>query len=74
MIEAFVLISQAPNTTTLEEIKKIPEVIQIYPVYGVYDLVVMIRTESMSELNNVVNYGIRRGEGINSTLTMIVIQ
>lgn len=75
MTEAFILITQQPGTTpVLDLIKKIPEVVQIYPVYGVYDLIAKVQTDTMSELNDIVNYNIRRIEGITSTLTMIVIQ
>ena len=42
-------------------------------VYGVYDIVVRVETESMEELKNAVSWTIRRLDKVRSTMTMIVV-
>ncbi len=49
-----------------------PEVSEFHGLYGIYDIIVFVEAESMSELKDVINTKIRRLEAINSTLTMIV--
>jgi DNA-binding Lrp family transcriptional regulator len=55
----------------LEEIKHVTE---IYSVYGVYDYVVKIEAESMSELKEVIMSKIRRINGVRSSLTLITFE
>ena len=52
----------------LEEIEHVTE---IYSVYGVYDYVVKIEAESMTELKDVIMSKIRRINGVRSSLTLI---
>ena len=74
MAKAFILLSQEPGTPPIiNEIRRIPEAVETFPVYGVYDLIVKVETKTMRELKDIVNYQIRRIEGITATLTMIVI-
>ena len=53
--------------------KEIEEVKETYMVYGVYDLIARIDTETMHELKDVISKKIRGLEKVRSTLTMIVI-
>ena len=75
MATAFVLI----NTETGEEnrvhmsLKEIPEVKDVFIVYGVYDIIARVETETMEELKDVLSWRIRRLDKVRSTLTMIVI-
>ena len=74
MTEAFILVLYDPNAThVLDEIKRIPEVMDVYPINGIYDLIARIQTDYLRDLTNVVNYSIGRIVGVKSTLTMIVI-
>ena len=52
----------------LEEVEHVTE---IYSVYGVYDYVVKIEAESMTELKEVIMSKIRRINGVRSSLTLI---
>ena len=55
----------------LEEVEHVTE---IYSVYGVYDYVVKIEAESMSELKEVIMSKIRRINGVRSSLTLITFE
>ncbi len=65
------------ETGTEEEVmrslKPIPEVWEARIVYGVYDIIIRVETESMEEMKNVVNGRIRCLYRIHSTMTMIVV-
>ncbi len=75
MAIAFILINAETgkeNDVTMS-LKKIPEVKDVYMVYGVYDIIARVETENMEKLKDVINLKIRRVDMVNSTLTMIVI-
>jgi Lrp/AsnC family transcriptional regulator for asnA, asnC and gidA len=65
------------ETGTEEEVmrslKPIPKVREARIVYGVYDIIIRVETESMEEMKNVVNGRIRRLYRVRSTMTMIVV-
>ena len=65
------------ETGTEEEVirslEPIQEVKEAHMVYGVYDIVVRVETETMEELKNVVNGQIRHLYRVRSTMTMIVV-
>jgi len=52
---------------TLKEIKGVEEA---YPVYGVYDIIVRTRAETMDEIKEIHNK-IRKLQKVRQTLTMI---
>ncbi|MFC1803936.1 Lrp/AsnC family transcriptional regulator [Thermoproteota archaeon] len=76
MAIAFVLINtelgQGSHVET--SLKDIGEVKEVYAVYGVYDYIVKLETESMSELKEIIASKIRRIEHVRSTLTMISVE
>jgi DNA-binding Lrp family transcriptional regulator len=55
-----------------ESFKEIPEVKETYMVYGVYDIITRVETDTMEELK-IINWRIRRQDKVRSTLTMIVL-
>jgi len=57
----------------LRGLKPISEVKEAHLVYGVYDIIARIETETMQELKDAVSWKIRRVDKVRSTLTMIVI-
>jgi DNA-binding Lrp family transcriptional regulator len=65
------------ETGTEEEVMKslrdIRAVKEARMVYGVYDLIVRVETETMEELKNVVSWTVRRLDRVRSTMTMIVV-
>lgn len=73
---AFILInteigSESDVLKSLEDVEGIEEA---YSVYGVYDIIVKIKAESMGKLKDIVTWRIRRLNKVRSTLTMIVIE
>jgi DNA-binding Lrp family transcriptional regulator len=73
---AFLLINTALGSEdqVVGELRKIPNVKQVYPVYGVYDIVAKVEAESMGKLKEIVSLKVRKLENVRSTLTMIVIE
>jgi DNA-binding Lrp family transcriptional regulator len=72
---AFVLINAeiGAENEVLKDLKTIPEVKEAYMVYGVYDIIARVETESMQELKDTISWKIRRLDKVRSTLTMIVV-
>jgi DNA-binding Lrp family transcriptional regulator len=58
----------------VSEIKKIPQVKEAYPVYGVYDVLMILESDSMESLRETITNHIRKLDGIKSTLTMIIVK
>jgi DNA-binding Lrp family transcriptional regulator len=57
-----------------KELQNISEVTEAHVVYGVYDIIVRVEGETMQDLKDSVNMKIRRMDGVQSTVTMIVIE
>ena len=75
MATAFVLINAeiGEENRVHMQLKEIPEVKETYMVFGVYDIIAHVQTETMQELKDVLSWKIRRLDKVRSTLTMIVI-
>ena len=75
MATAFVLINAeiGEENRVHMQLKEIPEVKETYMVFGVYDIIARVQTETMQELKDVLSWKIRRLDKVGSTLTMIVI-
>ena len=58
----------------LKKLKKVKEIEEAFLVYGVYDLIVKIKADSMEELRDNITLGLRKNKKIKSTLTMIIIE
>jgi len=56
-----------------EKVFEIPEVKEVYMVYGIHDLIVVIEAETMEKLRNLITEKIRKMKGVKSTLTSIVV-
>lgn len=76
MALAFVLASAEVGSEEeiLKGLRKITEVKEAYPVYGVYDIVAKVEAGTMEELRGVIASKVRKVKGIRSTLTMIVME
>ena len=73
---AYILINTEPEKMeqVAKEIRKIKGVIEASMVYGVYDIVAKIQTETMDTLKEIVGSRIRRMESVRSSVTMIVME
>ena len=60
------------ESEVLQELCKLAEVERAYLVYGVYDVVAMVKAETMETLEDSITERVRKLKGIRSTLTLIV--
>jgi DNA-binding Lrp family transcriptional regulator len=76
MPTAYVLINcdLGSEEEILRELKKLPEIIEVSGVYGVYDIILKIRSDTMDKLRETITWHVRRIDKVRSTLTMIVIE
>lgn len=73
---AYVLINTEPKNmedvvSTLEELDA---VVEIFPVYGVYDVVAKIQAETMEKLKDIVTWKVRSLDNVRSTITMLILE
>ncbi|HDD26533.1 MAG TPA: Lrp/AsnC family transcriptional regulator [Acidilobales archaeon] len=76
MPSAFVLINTelGSEDEVFEELTKIPGVEEAYIVYGAYDIIVLVKAESLNELRSIVINKIRRIPKVRSTTTMVIVE
>lgn len=58
----------------VNELKSIDGVKEIYQVYGVYDIVAQVESETMEKVKETITWKLRKLNGVKSTLTMIVME
>jgi DNA-binding Lrp family transcriptional regulator len=73
---AFVLINTETGSESkiLAALKRIDAVTEAYMVYGVYDVVVKVRADTMEKLKEIVTYQVRHLDKVVTTTTMLVIE
>lgn len=76
MPTAYVLINcdLGSEEDIIRDLKKLPEAIEVNGVYGVYDIVAKIRSDTMDKLRETITWHVRKIDKVRSTLTMIVIE
>ena len=57
----------------LEELKKIPNVVQAYVTFGAYDVIAEINADSQEDFDETVSMKVRRLTRIVSTMTLNVL-
>ena len=74
MPRAYVLFSVGSGSEdhVLKEIKAMEGFQEAYVSYGVYDLIVKIKTDSMEQLKELVSHRLRLIANVRSTLTLIL--
>lgn len=72
MAIGFVLISAAPSREhdVYNKLSKVPEVIELHPLFGEYDLIAKIEAEDFENLGVVVVNKIRSIDGVIDTKTL----
>jgi DNA-binding Lrp family transcriptional regulator len=58
----------------ISELEKLPEIIDIYKLHGMYDVIARVKSEDEETLNEIVKTRIRKIDKIKSTLTMIIVE
>jgi DNA-binding Lrp family transcriptional regulator len=73
---AFVLLTTETGATegVLKALKEMDFVTETYKVYGVYDLLAVVKAETMDNLREIVTWNLRSLDSVRSTLTMIVVE
>ncbi len=76
MPRAYVLfnVESGSEDTVLKQLKNISNVEEAYVSYGVYDLVVRVKADTMEELKDSVTHKIRKIKQVRSTLTLIMME
>jgi DNA-binding Lrp family transcriptional regulator len=76
MPRAYVLfnVGSGSEDQVLKEAQSIGGVQEAYVSYGVYDLVMKIKTESMEQLKDLISHRLRRIDNVRSTLTLILAE
>lgn len=76
MPTAYVLINcdLGSEEEIIKELKKLPQAVEVSGVYGVYDIIAKIRSDTMDKLRETITWHVRRIDKVRSTLTMIVIE
>ena len=70
----FINVESGSETEVLERLREVPEVKESYFVYGVYDIVTKVETDSMDRLKEVITSKVRKLDNVRSTLTTLVVE
>jgi len=73
MATGFALLSISPlhEKTVYETLKNIPEIVEVHPLFGEYDILVKIECENIDMIGEVVIKKIRSTKGVVDTKTLI---
>lgn len=73
---AFIFVNTEPASMpqVLKKIKAIQGVEEAEMVYGVYDIVAKVKTETMDQLKHIVTYKIRTLADVKSTQTLLAVR
>ncbi|MCL4435534.1 MAG: Lrp/AsnC ligand binding domain-containing protein [Thaumarchaeota archaeon] len=76
MPTAFVLVNSDPEVEEelINDLIKIEGVKEVHSVYGIYDFIVKVESESLEELKSIITWKVRRLRKIRASTTMIVAQ
>lgn len=76
MYMAYVLINTEPKhmDNVVEALEKLDAVVEVFPVYGVYDVVAKIEAETMEKLKEIVAWNVRNLDEVRSTITMLILE
>ena len=74
MTSAFLLINSEFLFTeeVMNKLKEIPEIVDIYIVQGLYDLIAKVKLNTEEELKELVSERIRKVDRITGTVTVII--
>ena len=72
---AYVLINTEPKhmENVVSTLEKLDVVVEIFPVYGVYDVVAKVQADTMDKLKEIVTWKVRSLDDVRSTITMLIL-
>ncbi|HEY6882735.1 MAG TPA: Lrp/AsnC ligand binding domain-containing protein [Nitrososphaeraceae archaeon] len=56
------------------ELRRLEGVKEVFQVYGVYDIVAQVESDTMEKVKETITWKLRKLNGVKSTLTMIVME
>jgi DNA-binding Lrp family transcriptional regulator len=73
MPSAFLLINckLGSDKEVINRVKEIPEVIQVYRIYGAYDIIVRVAAGTVEKLQQALKSDLKRLDNIVSTVTLV---
>jgi DNA-binding Lrp family transcriptional regulator len=73
---AYVLINTEPKHMeyVVSTLEKLDAVVEIFPVYGVYDVVAKVEADTMEKLKDIVTWKVRSLDEVRSTITMLILE
>ena len=73
MAIGFALLSISPlhEKTVYEKLRQIPEIVEVHPLFGEFDILVKIEAHDIDSIGNIVINKIRSVQGIVDTKTLI---
>ena len=76
MTSAFLLINSEFLFTeeVMNKLKEIPEIVDIYIVQGLYDIIAKVKLNTEEELKELVSERIRKVDKITGTITVIIAE
>jgi DNA-binding Lrp family transcriptional regulator len=76
MPRAYVLfnVESGSEDNVLRQLRNLSNVEEAYVSYGVYDLIIRIKADTMEELKDSVTHKIRTIKQVRSTLTLILME
>ena len=76
MAIGFVLINTAPahEHEVYTKLSKVPEIVEVHPLFGEFDLIVEIEVEDFEKLGEIVVKKIRSIKGVIETKTLTGVQ
>jgi DNA-binding Lrp family transcriptional regulator len=76
MPTAIILVNSDPEVEEemIEDLIKVEGVKEVHSVYGIYDFVVKVESETLEELKSIITWKVRRLRKVKASTTMIVAQ
>jgi DNA-binding Lrp family transcriptional regulator len=56
----------------MNKLKEVPEIVDVYKVQGIYDIIVRVNSDTEEKLKELVSERIRRIDRITGTVTVII--
>jgi DNA-binding Lrp family transcriptional regulator len=74
--EAFVLLNvdYKKQQNVIETAKKIPLVKAVNPVYGMYDVIIILESSNMQDIKNAIDVDLHKIDGINNLTSLISVK
>ena len=76
MPSAFVLLNTelGSEDSIVRDLKSLEGVKEVFQVYGVYDIIAKVESDTMDKVKDIITWKLRKLTGVKSTLTMIVME